>query len=367
MGRLEDACYVFLASMAGMERNQGFRSSMRFENVRIAGLSHVDAPYAVRSDALEDRLGEVLKRAGYSRGMLYGLTGIVERRFWDVSVQPSEVAAQAGRLALAEAGLLGAEHRIGVLVNTSVCKDYIEPSVASLVHARLGLSPDCLSFDVVNACLGFLNGMQVVGDMIERGHIDYGLVVDGENSAPVVESTIARFLRVPSEVETLREQFATLTLGSGAAAMVLARADLAPYGPRLVGSSWLAATEYNYLCRGQADRMETDAGQLLVKGIELAVKTFAKAQEKFGWEPDNLDEIVVHQVSGVHTMKFAERLSLNPEKIYKLYATHGNVGPASIPIALAKTRDAGRLFPGARVALMGIGSGLNCSMMEVMW
>ncbi len=340
---------------------------MRFENVKIAGLGYVDAPQVVSSSELEDRLGDVLKQAGFPRGMLYGLTGIKERRFWDVDVQPSEVAAEAGRLALADAGLLGATDRIGVLISTSVCKDYIEPSVAAIVHARLGLSPDCLSFDVVNACLGFLNGMQVVGDMIERGHIDYGLVVDGENSAPVVEATIARMLSTSVDVDSLRSQFATLTLGSGAVAMVLARANLAPAGHKLVGSSWLAATEYNHLCRGQKDRMDTDAGQLLVRGIELAAKTFAKAQDQFGWEPDRLDEIVVHQVSGVHTMKFAERLSLDSEKIYKLYSTHGNIGPASIPIALAKARDAGRLFPGARVALMGIGSGLNCSMMEVLW
>lgn len=340
---------------------------MRFENVKIAGLGYVDAPQVVGSSELEDRLGDVLKQAGFPRGILYGLTGIKERRFWDVNVQPSEVAAEAGRLALADAGLLGATGQIGVLINTSVCKDYIEPSVAAIVHARLGLSAECLSFDVVNACLGFLNGMQVVGDMIERGHIDYGLVVDGENSAPVVEATIARFLSARVDAESLRSQFATFTLGSGAVAMVLARADLAPAGHRLVGSSWLAATEYNYLCRGQNDRMDTDAGQLLVRGIELAEKTFAKAQNDFGWEPDLLDEIVVHQVSGVHTMKFAERLSLDSEKIYKLYSTHGNIGPASIPIALAKAREAGRLYPGARVALMGIGSGLNCSMMEVVW
>lgn len=340
---------------------------MRFENVRIAGLGYVDAPLVVSSSELEDRLRDVPKQAGFPRGVLYGLTGIKERRFWDVDVQPSEVAADAGRLALADAGLLGVTDRIGVLINTSVCKDYIEPSVAALVHARLGLSPECLSFDVVNACLGFLNGMQVVGDMIERGHIDYGLVVDGENSAPVVEATIARLLNHGVDVDSLRSQFATFTLGSGAVAMVLARADLAPSGHKLVGSSWLAATEYNYLCRGQSDRMDTDAGQLLVRGIDLAVETFAKAQENFGWEPDLLDEVVVHQVSGVHTMKFAERLSLDTEKIYKLYSTHGNIGPASIPIALAKAREAGRLFPGARVALMGIGSGLNCAMMEVVW
>ncbi|MBA2664937.1 MAG: 3-oxoacyl-ACP synthase III [Bradymonadaceae bacterium] len=338
---------------------------MRFGNVMVAGLGYVDAPHVVRSEQLEEQLGDVLVRAGLHKGLLYALTGIAERRFWDVGAQVSAVAARAGALALDDAAI-GPE-QVGVLVSTSVCKDFVEPSVASAAHGLLGLSSDCLNFDVGNACLGFLNGMQVVGDMIERGHIDYGLIVDGEGSRPVVEATIARMLQPGVNPEALRNQLATFTLGSGAAAIVLARRELAPNGHRLVGAVNKAATQYNDLCRGQVDSMETDAGNLLVRGIELAADTFALAREQLGWHPDVLDELVVHQVSAVHTAKFAERLSLDSKKIFKLYPTHGNIGPASIPIALCKAREAGRLFDGARVALMGIGSGLNCSMMEVLW
>jgi 3-oxoacyl-[acyl-carrier-protein] synthase-3 len=43
------------------------------------------------------------------------------------------------------------------------------------------------------------------------------------------------------------------------------------------------------------------------------------------------------------------------------------VGPASVPITLCKARELGRLKPGARVGLLGIGSGLNCTMAEVRW
>ena len=72
--------------------------------------------------------------------------------------------------------------QLGILLNTSVCRDYIEPSVACLVHGNLGLSPECMNFDVGNACLAFLNGMEIIGNMIERGQVDYGIVVDGEGS-----------------------------------------------------------------------------------------------------------------------------------------------------------------------------------------
>ncbi|MFU8802523.1 MAG: 3-oxoacyl-ACP synthase III [Bradymonadaceae bacterium] len=338
---------------------------MYFENVCVLGLGRVDAPQAITSSALEDRLGPALEKARMQRGLLYGLTGIEERRFWDEGVQPSTVAARAGAKALADAGIEG--ERVGVLVSTSVCKDYVEPSVASLVHGLLGLPAAALNFDVGNACLGFLNGMHIVGDMIERGHIDYGLVVDGESSRFVVERTIERLLEADADPATLRNQLATLTLGSGAVAMVLARRDQHPEGHRLVGGVALAATEYSDLCRGQVDYMETNAGMLLIRGLELAERTFGLAQEELGWHPDVLDLLAVHQVSAVHTARFTEKLNLDLDKVYKIYPHFGNVGPASIPLVLSMAREEGRLLPGHRIALMGIGSGLNCSMMEMIW
>ncbi len=50
-----------------------------------------------------------------------------------------------------------------------------------------------------------------------------------------------------------------------------------------------------------------------------------------------------------------------------IFNEHGNIGPASVPIVLSKLKEMGRLKKGNRVALLGIGSGLNCSMAEVVW
>jgi len=50
-----------------------------------------------------------------------------------------------------------------------------------------------------------------------------------------------------------------------------------------------------------------------------------------------------------------------------IFHEHGNIGPASVPIVLSKLKEMGRLKKGKRVALLGIGSGLNCSMAEVEW
>jgi 3-oxoacyl-[acyl-carrier-protein] synthase-3 len=60
-------------------------------------------------------------------------------------------------------------------------------------------------------------------------------------------------------------------------------------------------------------------------------------------------------------------LGLDPEKIFRLYPKFGNIGPAGVPIVLSKLNEEGKLKPSHRVALMGIGSGLNCTMAEVVW
>jgi 3-oxoacyl-[acyl-carrier-protein] synthase-3 len=69
----------------------------------------------------------------------------------------------------------------------------------------------------------------------------------------------------------------------------------------------------------------------------------------------------------VHTESLVNVLGLDPEKVHAIYPQMGNIGPASVPIVLAKVAEAGKLQKGDRVALLGIGSGLNCSMAEVVW
>lgn len=338
---------------------------MRFESVAIASLVAVDAPVQVTSESLGQQLRGVLERLGMRSDVLETLTGIVARRFWEPGVLPSDAAARAGAEAMRAAGV--DPQRIGVLISTSVCKDYIEPSVASFVHAKLGLRDECLNFDVGNACLAFLNGMDLAGALLERGEVEYALVVDGESSRFITEATVSRLASSSATAQHFREHLASLTLGSGAAAAVLTRPSLAPAGHRYLGGVHLADTRFNHLCLGQVDEMRTDATALLSAGIALARRTFEKAERELGWRREHFAEFVMHQVSANHTVRLCDALEVDLAKVYAIYPEYGNVGPASVPMVLAKLAEAGRLRPGARVAIMGIGSGLNCSMTELVW
>jgi 3-oxoacyl-[acyl-carrier-protein] synthase-3 len=338
---------------------------MLFQHVSIAGLAHIDAPRRLSSDEINARLKPTLDRLGIRTDVLKDIAGINARRLWDGDMLASDAATLAGVKALADAGI--EPGRLGLLVNTSVSRDYLEPSTASIVSGNLGLSENCQNFDVANACLAFINGMDIASRMIERGEIDYALVVDGETAGLAYEKTLERLSAPDATEEQFRNELATLTLGCGAAAMVLARTELAPGAPRYRGGVTRAATQWNGLCRGNLDRMVTDTRLLLSEGLKLAQRTWIAAIGALGWVADELDEFVIHQVSQVHTQAFIKAFGIDPKKVMTIFNEHGNIGPASVPIVLSKLREMGRLKKGDRVALLGIGSGLNCSMAEVVW
>ena len=338
---------------------------MLFQNVAIAGLAHIDAPHSLSSADINARLKPTMDRLGIRTDVLGDIAGIHARRLWDNGIEASDAATLAAEKAIADAGVDRA--RIGLLVNTSVSRDYLEPSTASIVSGNLQLSEHCQNFDVANACLAFMNGMDIASRMIERGEIEYALIVDGETANQVYERTMARLGAPDVTEEQFRSELASLTLGCGAAAMVLSRSDLSPDAPRYKGGVTRAATEWNKLCRGNLDRMVTDTRMLLIEGLKLAGKTFAAAKLALGWVVGEIDEFVIHQVSRVHTDAMVKAFGIDPAKVLTIFHEHGNIGPASVPIVLSKLRELGRLKKGHRIALLGIGSGLNCSMAEVEW
>ncbi len=346
--------------------------SLSFESVRIRSLTHALPEEIISSDELEQRLRPVYDRLGLHVGRLELMSGIRERRFWPQGTRPSQVAARAGRAALERAQV--APEQIGCLIHAAVCRDFMEPATASVVHAELGLAPHCQAFDLSNACLGFSNALVIAAGMIESGQIEAALIVAGEDGRPLVEETLAA---LNSRAETTRDEikraYASLTIGSGAAACVLSRCSQADSsGPRLISGVGLSATEHHKLCSGdrkdgQGPLMETDAEALLQAGVELAQATWALFQETTGWSADSVDRFVTHQVGRAHKRALFEALGLEHAKDFTSVEFLGNMGSVSLPVTLALAVEQGFIQGGQRVALQGIGSGLQCQMLALEW
>ena len=336
-------------------------ATYRYSNTSILSVAVADAPTVVTSAEIDEQLMATYDRLELQPGLLENLAGIVERRWWPTDVSFIDAAAMAGAKALADAGV--DPHDVGLLIDTSVCRARLEPSSSIEVHHRLGMSSSCLAFDMSNACLGFVNGMQIASLMIDAGQIDYALIVDGEGSREVQEATIAR-LRMPETTRgDVMNNFATLTLGSGGAAMVLGRADTHSEGHRFVGGVARAASEHHDLCVGDFNGMRTDARGLLEAGVAISTVTWEDALKSFDWT--DLDCYVMHQVSNVHTAAITGALKLDPKRVPLSFPLRGNIGPASVPFTLAMHQD--QLVAGDRIACLGIGSGLNAAAIEIAW
>ncbi|MCB9746539.1 MAG: 3-oxoacyl-ACP synthase III [Alphaproteobacteria bacterium] len=338
---------------------------MRFSQVAIESIASALPAHAMTTAAIEQALGPLYQRLGIAPGWLQAVTGIQERRVWTNGEMPSEVAARAAARALDAARV--ARHEVDVIVSTSVCRDYLEPSVACLVHGTLGLRPTALNFDVGNACLGFLTGMMTVANFIESGAARTGLVVAGEGSRDVIESTLERLLRPDATASTFRDNLATLTLGSGAVAMVLRRAQDSRVSHRFEGGIIRAATEHNRLCVGTEQGMITDPPKLLAEGVALAKRTWDELVEGWGWGPQVMAQYAMHQVGKANHDAILRTLHLPEERALRVYPTLGNCGAAGAPLALARAQELGRLRPGDRAAMLGIGSGLNVAMVSLTW
>ncbi|WP_347754719.1 3-oxoacyl-ACP synthase III [Agrococcus sp. ProA11] len=336
-------------------------ATTRFENVSLLSVASTLPSRVTTSIDIEERLGDALSRLRLKSGLLRRVAGVDERRNWADGESADDATVEAGRRALAEAGVDASE--VGLLINTSVTRKHLEPSVAVRLHHELGLPTSAINFDVANACLGFVNGMSLAGGMIESGQIDYAIVVNGEDADDIQVNTIDRLLGSDIDRSDFLSEFATLTLGSGSAAAVLGRTDLHPDGHRILGGVTRAATQWHDLCVGSAEGMYTNAKALLKGGLDLVVSAWKESAPEWNWS--SMDRYITHQVSSVHTNAIVKAAGLDPARVPTTFPRFGNVGPASIPITLVEEQE--RLKKGDRVLLMGVGSGLNTAMMELAW
>jgi len=344
---------------------------MRYRRVCLYPPAYEAPPHVVTSETLEQRLAPLYQRLKLPEGRLELMSGIRQRRFWDRDTRPSDGAAVAGRKALTLAGVDPGE--IGCLIFTSVSRDMLEPATASFVHHQLGLPEKCQVFDLSNACLGFLNGMTMLANMIELGQVKKGMVVAGETAENLVETTIQHLLTDESVTrKSVKSSFASFTIGSGAVAMVLGDREEHDTGHLLCGGAIRANSSHHNLCQGghssnEGILMATDSEELMKRGVETAFLTWLDFQAELAWADDAIDHFFCHQVGRAHAQLLFDTLQLDSEKNFETLPFWGNVGSVSAPLTMAVALEQQVLRAGHKAALLGIGSGINCLMLGVEW
>jgi 3-oxoacyl-[acyl-carrier-protein] synthase-3 len=346
---------------------------MHYTKVFLESFGYELPPQVITSEDLEERLAPMYEALHFPMGQLEALTGIEERRYWDPGTPLSTGAIRAGTKALAASCISPTE--IDMLIYGGVCRENLEPATACAVAHGLGLNPETAIYDVSNACLGILNGMIQIANAIELGQIQAGMVVSCESARQIVELTIDRILAT-KDMTVFKDTIATLTGGSGAVALILAAAHVAPRGHRLLGGVLRNAVEHHGLCTWGPDTgipasapqvMKTDSVGVLKNGVALGIDTFADFRRELGLGADKPDKVICHQVGATHQRTILDSLGISADRDFTTYRYLGNIGTVSLPITAAIADERGFFNPGEMVGFLGIGSGLNCLMLGLEW
>ena len=290
---------------------------------------------------------EIAQRLGVSDDWIERRTGIRERRYAAPGQRVSELARDAGALALADAGLHAAQ--LDMVLVATLAADEITPSVAPIVAHELG-AHSAAAIDIGAACTGTIAALACATALIESGRARNVLVIGAE--------VLTRFVNY-------EDRRTAPLFGDGAGALVVSLDAPGQVGPFVFASDGGAAS---------AIRAPRDTGVLEMEGHETflaAVRHLSECTvevvQRAGLQLSDIDLFVYHQANSRILTAVGERLELDAERVFDCIAMLGNTSAASVPLALGEAVQSGVLGPGMRVVLGAIGAGLSWGATVVTW
>jgi 3-oxoacyl-[acyl-carrier-protein] synthase-3 len=302
-----------------------------------------------------------------TNGLVERLTGVRTRRYRAVDEQCSDLAIKAALKAIERADL--PVDKIDLIIFAACTQDISEPATANIVQEKLG-ARNAQVFDVKNACNSFLNGLDVADSHIRAGKSRCALVVSGETLSAGVDWNIR-------DMDDLKSGLAALTLGdAGAAAVLHAIPETGGRGIlatrfRSYGEMWRLAT---VLAGGSMHHMDREHAFFRSQSAKLREAAYAfipdvvrAVFDEIGWEPDDVDLACGHQVTEELVYGLAKQCNIPTEKSVVTVTDYGNTAAASIPVALNKAYEEGRLERGMKVLLIGGAAGFSVGVIPLIW
>jgi 3-oxoacyl-[acyl-carrier-protein] synthase-3 len=307
---------------------------------RIAGTGSYLPPRVMKNDEFAARLDT-------SDAWIRERTGIVQRHIADESQASSDLALEASRRALDSSGLNS--NQIDLILVATSTPDYIFPSTACLLQAKLGVK-GCAAFDVQAVCSGFIYALATADSVLKNGIYKNALVVGAE---------------VFSRILDWNDRGTCVLFGDGAGAVVLS-ADSKPGIHASVlhadGSQVDMLSVPGNVCKGRI----TGSPFLQMNGqgvFKYAVKVLDEVARETvaaaGMSLADVDWLIPHQANVRILDATARKLGIAPEKLVVTVDHHGNTSAASVPLALDEFIRAGKIRAGHRVLMEGVGGGFT--------
>jgi 3-oxoacyl-[acyl-carrier-protein] synthase III len=288
-------------------------------------------------------------------------TGIEARHFVDEGVVTSDLAVEAARIALDEAGIPA--EQIDLVICASVTGDTPFPATAVWIQRKLGLS--CPAFDVNAACAGYSYGLASATAFVEAGLADTVLLIGAE---------------VFSRILDFHDRQTCVLFGDGAGATVIQASERPGIEGTVLGADGTAAEIL--LMPGGGSRepasMETvekfrhriqmpNGREVFKRAVTEMAAACREVLEKNGHTSEDVDLLIPHQANARIMVAVAERLGIPLERAVVDVAEVGNTSAASIPIALDRAYRAGRMRDGDLVLFTSFGAGLTWGATVTRW
>jgi 3-oxoacyl-[acyl-carrier-protein] synthase-3 len=290
---------------------------------------------------------ETEARLALAPGWIESRTGVHERRVTAPGERLSDLAAAAGRKALAAAEADAAE--LELVVVATVTADEVMPNAAPVVAGALGAAR-AATLDVGMACTGFLGAFAMASAWIEAGRARNALVIGADVFSRIVD---------PDDRRTAP------LFGDGAGACVLEAAPVpGRVGPVILRSDPSAA---GLVVAERGGRMRMEGQETYRLAVARLVEVTGEACAAAGCTPQDVDQFVYHQANGRILRAVGQRLGLDPGRVVESISRHGNTSAASIPIALAEAGADDRLTDGAHILMGAFGAGMTWGATLVEW
>jgi 3-oxoacyl-[acyl-carrier-protein] synthase-3 len=290
---------------------------------------------------------EFEKRLDTSDAWIRERTGIASRHIADEKQTSSDLALEASKKALEAAGLDAKE--IDLIIVATSTPDYVFPSTACLLQAKLGISGGA-AFDVQAVCSGFVYAIATADSFIKNRMAKQALVVGAE---------------VFSRILDWNDRGTCVLFGDGAGAVVLAAGDKPGIHASILHADGSQAgllsvpgnVNRGAICGSPFLQMD---GQGVFKFAvrvleESAREVVAAADLTLG----DVDWLIPHQANVRILDAVARKLKLPAHKLVVTVDHHGNTSAASVPLALDEFVRGGRIRPGHRVLMQGVGGGFT--------
>jgi 3-oxoacyl-[acyl-carrier-protein] synthase-3 len=303
------------------------------------------------------------ERLGFSETLIENLMGIIEVRHALDDEKPSTLATYAAEKALAKFD--GNPDEIDLLIFCGIDRDYVEPSTAHVVQKNLGLK-NAVCFDVSNACLGFMNGMQIANSAIESGMSRNVMICTGERPSKV-SKVAAPHLRGLEDRADFFNKIGALTVGDAGVAAIISQSE----GISGIKSmNFMSNGELTKLCYYKHEQGIVVEGQMLMKEICAAILDAHKeilpaSLTKAGIKASDINCLITHQVGKRPWERHAKIFGVESDNMTKTFDTLGNITSATFGVNYARALEEGRIKTGDVVMAAMAGSGLSVCQVSI--